>query len=162
MERAQDLAMEMLGYIPPPSQVTAGHCYDLKPLRYGRPIPFEAEIIPMHVDRIHEAENRRRGGSATTVLGSRKWRQNLAKRQYLASFNIPAAIVLSCKIQPNRKRQVEIAVSTGKRLGGFCTISSGTELLVPTKYQELLRDAEYFECEIVGNETSDTVTLALM
>jgi hypothetical protein len=98
--------------------------------------------------------------SATTILGARRWRHDLAGRDRdFRLFRIPESIVEDCDVTWNTKRAVDITLSTGRRMRGFCTITSGTELSIPTHLQNGLREAEWFECEILGDETSDRATL---
>ena len=50
----------------------------------------------------------------------------------------------------NTKRLMKIAVSAGQRLGGLYTISSGTELYIPSEFRGELDNAHHSECEIIG------------
>ena len=98
---------------------------------------------------------------ATVVTSPRSFRYYLAGRQRnFANFQIRPEVVSGCNIVANTKRRVEIRLSTGRRLGGFCTISSGTELYIPTRFRNSLRNADSFHCEVIGHETSRQPTLA--
>jgi hypothetical protein len=163
MARAQDLALELFGYVPPEYLETEGRRYRLKEYRYGRRVPFAEEIVSKHLDWMSEARAPRVGsqGSATQVLGDRDWRHSLANRERdFTLFQIPKDVRTKCAVEPNTKRFVQIRLSTGARLGGFCTITSGTELRIPAEQQPLFREAAFFECSIVGDERSDEVTLS--
>lgn len=97
---------------------------------------------------------------ATTVINSRRWRQSLAGRyRDFVLFQIPAAIVAEAVIESNTKRQVVIRLSTGRILEGFCSITSGTEVYIPAAFREALRGAEWFECEIIGDELGQITDL---
>jgi hypothetical protein len=68
-------------------------------------------------------------------------------------------VLQECGIEANTKRDVIIRLSSGRTLLGFCSITSGTELSIPTEFQEELRGEEWFECEVVGNEVGDAANL---
>ena len=87
---------------------------------------------------------------ATRVLSGRTWRQDLGHRSYFAYFQIPLKIVRACRIRINTKRRVEIRLSSGCSAKGVATISSGTELYIPTALRAELEKAKWFECTIVG------------
>ena len=87
---------------------------------------------------------------ATCVLSGRTWRQNLSRRSYLAYFQIPSKIVRACRIRMNTKRQVVVRLSTGRSASGVATISSGTEIYIPTALRTALEKAKWFDCTIVG------------
>lgn len=98
--------------------------------------------------------------AATIVTGNRSWRQSLADRNRdFRLFNIPASVVATCDVEANTKRRVVIRLSTGRTVSGFCTITSGTELSIPTEFREEFRNAEWFDCELVGNQLGDTADL---
>lgn len=100
---------------------------------------------------------------ATEVFGPNHWRQELAnRRDDFRNFYIPKVVFDHCGVVWNSKRQVEIQLSTGERFEGFCSITSGPEIYIPTHLRPLVRAAEWFECIIVGDETSDEATLDLM
>jgi hypothetical protein len=98
--------------------------------------------------------------AATTVTGTRSWRQPLADRaRDFRLFNIPAAVVEACGVDANTKRRVTIRLTTGRTLRGFCTVTSGTELSIPTEFREELRGAEWFECDVIGEEVGEAADL---
>jgi hypothetical protein len=70
-------------------------------------------------------------------------------------FPVPSEIVTACGVDPNTKRLVRMRLSRGEQLEGFCTITSGTETYIPAEFRNAFRRSEWFECEIIGNETSD-------
>ncbi|HEV3439463.1 MAG TPA: hypothetical protein VG122_19015 [Gemmata sp.] len=98
--------------------------------------------------------------AATRVIDDRSWRHSLVGRDRdFRLFNIPAQVVATCGVAANTKRQVIIRLSTGRTLRGFCTITSGTELSIPTEFREEFRNAEWFDCEVVGNQLGDVADL---
>jgi hypothetical protein len=98
--------------------------------------------------------------AASVVLGPRRWYFDLSGRDRdYRLFLIPREIVDACGVTWNSKRRINIVLNTGQRLEGFCTITSGTELSIPTHLQGEFRQANWFVCEIVGDETADAVTL---
>ena len=98
--------------------------------------------------------------AASVVLGSRRWYFDLSGRDRdYRLFLIPREVVDACGVAWNTKRRLIVVLSTGQRLEGFCTITSGTELSIPTDLQRDFRQASWFVCEIVGEETADAVTL---
>jgi len=74
-------------------------------------------------------------------------------------FLIPTGIVEQCGVAWNSKRDLRIVLSTGRLLRGFCTITSGTEMSIPTHLQDEFRQAEWFVSEVIGDETADQATL---
>jgi hypothetical protein len=97
---------------------------------------------------------------ATELLNKRRWRHHLANRKINFSlFWIPKAIVDTCDIESKTKRKVRIELSNGKKLRGFMSITSGTELYFPVKIQKHLKSADWFICEIVGNKKSNQATI---
>jgi hypothetical protein len=98
--------------------------------------------------------------AASTVLGPRRWYFDLSGRDRdFRLFLIPSSVVEQSSITWNCKRHVRVLLSTGQLLQGFCTITSGTELSIPTHLQEDFRHAEWFVCEVIGEETAEQVTL---
>ena len=94
----------------------------------------------------------------TEILNKKKWRHQLQNRlKNFSLFNIPTAIVNSCKVESNIKRQIRMELSNGKKLSGFLNITSGTELYIPVEIQKHLKSVDWFTCEIVGNKTSNEV-----
>lgn len=88
---------------------------------------------------------------ATEMKGKRKWRQSLAKRTYLSLFRLPFFIVINCKVVSNTKRSVLIDLSDGRKILGLATITSGTEIYIPTRFHKDLQSCEWFECEILDD-----------
>lgn len=98
--------------------------------------------------------------TVTTVLGPRRWRHALARRDRdFTLFHIPPAVVTAAGVRAGTKRQVRIRLSTGRTLAGFCSVTSGTEVYIPIAFREALRQAAWFECEVVGEETAEATSL---
>lgn len=89
--------------------------------------------------------------TTTKVLSKRKWRQFLNNGKYLVMFQLPSEIFRNCNAKNMTKRMVSISLSTGKSMKGAATISSGTELYIPTHLRHYFRDANWFDCEIVND-----------
>ena len=97
---------------------------------------------------------------ASTVVGPRRWYFDLSGRDRdYRLFLIPTPIVEQCGVARNGKRDLQIVLSGGRRLRGFCTITSGTELSIPTRLQNAFRQAEWFVAEIIGQATGNEATL---
>ena len=98
--------------------------------------------------------------AATTPLGPRRWYHDLSGRDRdYRLFLIPDPVVDASGVIANTKRRVRIVLSTGRVAQGFCTITSGTELSVPSALQEGFRAAAWFVCEIIGDEVGEQATL---
>jgi hypothetical protein len=89
--------------------------------------------------------------TATKVLSKRKWRQYLKNRKYLVMFQLPSEITKNTDAKNMTKRSVKILLSTGIKMKGAATISSGTEIYIPKHLQRYFKNADWFECEIVNN-----------
>ena len=91
----------------------------------------------------------------TEYLKKNKWRYHLkGRKRDFRLFFVPSANVKACQVKMNTKRNVRIHLSNGKKLAGFMTITSGTELYFPVKFQKVLRSVDWFECEIVGKKNT--------
>src|ERR1700730_15137756 len=98
--------------------------------------------------------------ASSTVVAARRWYFDLANRERdHRLFLIPRTVVEAAGISWNSKRRVSVVLSTGRRLGGFCTITSGTELSIPAHLKQDVREAGWFGCEIVGDETAEIAPL---
>jgi len=96
----------------------------------------------------------------TTITGARSWRYDLAGRNRdFKLFSIPADCVKACGVQKNTKRLVSIQLSSGRHLKGYCTITSGTETYIPAEFRDEFSKAEWFECEIMGDELAESPSL---
>jgi hypothetical protein len=101
--------------------------------------------------------------TATEYLKKNKWRYYLkGRKRDFKHFSVPSANVQACQVEMNTKRNVRINLSTGEKMTGFMTISSGTELYFPKRFRTILRSAKWFECEIVGHKISDKATIDWM
>jgi hypothetical protein len=97
--------------------------------------------------------------TATKVLSKRKWRQFLKNRKYLVMFQLPSEISRNCNAKNMTKRMVSISLSTGSRMKGVATISSGTELYIPTHLRHYFKDANWFDCEIINDTLYEKSTI---
>ncbi len=97
---------------------------------------------------------------ATESVDESTWRHNLAGRNLNYSFfKIPRAYAERWDLQDGTKRRVRIRLSNGRTLIGYCTISSGQEILMPGWLRPYLESADWFECQILGHETADSASL---
>jgi len=97
---------------------------------------------------------------ATRYLKENKWRHNLkGRKRDFRLFSIPKKHVIACDIKTKTKREVIITLSGERKLQGYMTITSGTELSFPAKFKKDMQSADWFECEIIGRKTSDKVTI---
>lgn len=89
--------------------------------------------------------------SSTKVLTKGKWRQDLKNRNYMGLFLIPREVFESEKINDGTKRLVKIVCSTGQKLRGAVSITSGREIYIPKHLHHYFEDAEWFDCEILDD-----------
>ncbi len=97
---------------------------------------------------------------ATKPIDGSTWRHFLSGRNLDYSlFKIPEDYVNRWQLIDGTKRRVRISLSDGRALIGYCTITSGREVLMPGWLRPKLEDADWFECQILGNETADRASL---
>lgn len=96
---------------------------------------------------------------AIEVQSKRKWRQSLENRNYMELFPIPSPIVIFTGAANKTKRYVQIEISTGVKMKGVASVSSGTEIYIPKHLQRYFEKADYFHCEIVNNKLYEKVSL---
>jgi len=96
----------------------------------------------------------------TTVTGPRSWRYDLTGRNSdIALFRIPSEVVAACGVKANTKRLVAMRLSSGRQLRGYCSIKSGTRVYIPAEFRVEFRQAGWFECEIIGDEIGESLSL---
>lgn len=95
----------------------------------------------------------------TKILSKRKWRRHLKNRKYMDMFDIPVEIAMNVNARNMTKRLIEIILSTGIKLKGVATVSSGTEIYIPTHLRHYFENAKWFDCEIVNNTLYEKSTL---
>lgn len=82
------------------------------------------------------------------ILAPNKWIHPLVGKKSLAALKVPIAVIKSCGIADHQKRNVTLVTSFGKTISFDATISSGCEMLLPTKYREDISDSESIEITI--------------
>jgi hypothetical protein len=70
----------------------------------------------------------------------------------MVMFQLALEISRNCNAINMTKRKVSISLSTGIRMKCTATISSGTELYIPTYLRHYFKNANWFDCEI-NNDT---------
>lgn len=90
---------------------------------------------------------------STTVLAVNRWRHSLKGRRSFDAFKIPQAVIGHCGIADAQKRAVSFTPSGGATFSFRGTISSGCELLLPTKYRGRIRRSEYVDISIDDSAT---------
>jgi hypothetical protein len=84
----------------------------------------------------------------STIVSPRRWYFDLSGRDRdFRLFQIPSGVVDTCGVTWNTRRDLRVVLSTGRRMSGFCTITSGTELSIPTHLQDDFRQADWFVAE---------------
>jgi hypothetical protein len=97
---------------------------------------------------------------ATTLIGPRSWRYDLTVRDRdFAVFPIPSEVIAACGVKANTKRLVAMRLSSGLQLRGYCSIRSGTKIYIPTEFRVEFQPAEWLECEIIGDDIGESVSL---
>ena len=83
------------------------------------------------------------------IFEPNRWRHSIIGRRTFASYKVPPQVIDDCIVKDGQRRNVTFKTQKGEQFTLDASITSGCEISLPKKYQNIVRGNDYVEISII-------------